>query len=359
MQAEKVFHNLEETNLVEKLRNQSNLLFIGEKETLSYLENVLNSNHSYGFWLPNNPGKFINREQLLGCKAVVVASVKNENVMLKKVEEYLNSLEIDIPVLRLFADVFVNLMSGQKLLSSSDCQIIFPKLSYAVITTPRSGSTFLCEALKSTNIAGYPVEHLRQPSAILAVHCHFDYLRYLKIMMTHKVTENGVFGTKFISHFLEVLETKTSLNFEKIVNTYISKFVYLVRRDKVAQAVSVVMAKKTNVWHIFNQETEQEYQARLNDLDVEENDLEEVRKYYENILEQEAYLENLFQVYNISPLIVEYEQLLADPDGEIQKILRYLGVFAGEQQINIQSYARKLRSGLSDKIIHKYLEKYG
>ena len=34
-----------------------------------------------------------------------------------------------------------------------------PEISYLICATPRSGSTFLCEALDNTGIAGHPAEH--------------------------------------------------------------------------------------------------------------------------------------------------------------------------------------------------------
>lgn len=358
MQAEEIFQNLKETNLLEKLKSKRNLLFVGDEETIRYLASELGSRHVYWTWPLSGPAHSIDIDALGGGVTIVVASVKNERAIYQDLNRYLDSLGIRLCTLKLFDDAFVNLMSGRKLLGSSDCEVVPPHLSYAVVATPRSGSTFLCEILRSTGIAGYPVEHLRQPSVVLAIHCKFDYLRYLRIIRTYRMTENGVFGTKFISHFLRALERGTDSDFGSIFHAYISKVIHLVRRDRIAQAVSVVMARKTSVWHVFDKKMQNEYRERLQELEFTDEDLGEVNRYHQHIIDQEAYLERLFQTYRLSPLVVEYEKLLDSPEMNIRMILEYLGVSYNQRQIIVQSNARKLRSTLSDRIIERYKEKY-
>lgn len=358
MQAKEVFQNLAETNLLEKLKSKRNLLFIGDEETIRYLAGELGPRHLYGIWPALATEHSIDTDALGAHGTVVVASVKDEHAIYRELNRYLDSLGARLRVLKLFDDAFVNLMSGRKLLGSSDCEVIRPHLSYAVAATPRSGSTFLCEILRSTGIAGHPAEHLRQPGVILAVHCRFDYLRYLRIMMTNKMTDNGVFGTKFISHFLRALERETGSDFGSIFRAHISKIIHLVRRDKIAQAVSVVVARKTSVWHVFDKKTQHEYRERLQELEFTDEDLGEVHKYHQHIIGEEAYLGKLFQTYRLSPLVVEYEELLEDPERILRMMLEYLGVSTRHEQIVVQFNARKLRSDLSDRIMERYKERY-
>jgi LPS sulfotransferase NodH len=363
MEVTEIFQSIQENQFLQKLSFREKILFIGEEETTSYLNNYFDSCHqnqgkSYCNWEEKFEEElFLAPQQLITYQAVIVASTKNEQIIFEIVSNQIASLNLNVPVLRLFTDLFVNFMSGQKLLQTSDYEIRLPKISYAIVTTPRSGSNFLCSILNSTNIAGYPKEHLRQASLDLAKHCHFDYIRLLQILMTYQVTPNGVFGTKFISHFLKDFQ-QTKFEFDRIFKS-ISKYIYLVRRDKIAQAVSIIIAQKTNVWHIDHQNQQFNYQAKLQTINIDENLLNRVHHVYKSLQRGEISLTKLFENYRISPLLIEYEELLENKEEQLQKILDYLEInYSKEQIINSKSSFQKTSSNLSQQIINRYKEKY-
>ncbi|MBE9166007.1 sulfotransferase domain-containing protein [Pleurocapsales cyanobacterium LEGE 06147] len=363
MKVEAIFQDLQETHFLDKLICEEKIMFIGENPTISYLKKFfsvhkqLDENYYYN-WQPIKQQELIfNPEKLINYRAIVVASVNNEHAIFDEINDWVDASKIDISVLKLFTNIFINFMSGQKLLQVTECRPSSPRLSYAIITTPRSGSTFLCSILQSIRIAGYPTEHLRQASAILANNCQFDYIKLLHALMAYKTTPNGVFGTKFISHFLEVFQ-KAEFDFGEIFQS-ISKYIYLVRQDKVAQAVSIVLAQKTNVWHISTQEKQQNYETQLEQIEIEEFLLKEVHKQYRFIQQQEEYLIKLFETYHISPLIVEYEQLVEHTEEQTNLILDYLQIPPLETKTtNLKSHLRKMRSDLSEQIIKEYKDKF-
>jgi LPS sulfotransferase NodH len=363
MEANQIFQNLQETQFLQKLSYHHKIIFIGEANTISYLQDFFNSKNGqqtnyYCNWDNTSQSELlIDPQQLIDCQAVVIASINNEHTIFETLKNQFINLNPKIPVLKLFTDLFVNLMAGQKLLQSSDYQIQLPQNSYAIITTPRSGSNFLCSILNSTNIAGYPKEHLRQPSVVIAKNCHFDYIRLLKILMTYQVTPNSVFGTKFISHFLKDFQ-QTQFDFDQIFQL-IPKYIYLVRRDKIAQAVSVVVAQITNVWHIDNSNRHLDYQTKLQTIDIDEHLLQKVHRNYRSLEQGEVYLNQLFKRYQISPLRIEYEQLLENKTEQVQKIFDYLNIEYSQQHLaDLQSTFKKTSSSLSEQIISKYQEKY-
>ncbi|MGL5877673.1 MAG: Stf0 family sulfotransferase [Xenococcaceae cyanobacterium] len=364
MEIATIFNNLAEINFLEKLAQEKNLIFIGETDTINYLQtclakiNPLNSNY---YFLANTKLKqdlTNNRDRLDDRDAIIIASATNENVLNRELQKLLTELKINLPLLRLFADVFVNLMLNRHLLDISKYQINSPKISYAILTTPRSGSTFLCATLQSTQIAGFPTEHLRQPSAVLSQYCGFDYLRYLQAIKNFKVTSNEVFGTKIISHFLQVFEKDRS-NFETVCQKEFSKFIYLIRRDKIAQAVSIFLAQKTDVWHICSEQQCKNYAERLKQINFKDSHLEEIHQNYLFLRKQEAYLEKLIETYKIFPLVMEYEKLVENTEEEINKALKYLGIIDDRDRVkNISSHVKKLPSNLSVKLVRAYQEKY-
>jgi LPS sulfotransferase NodH len=365
MSVEKVFNRLSETKLLDKLTQKTKLGFVGDAETTQYLKSFFDpkgkSGYRYFPWqtefTDNNLDNQLESQQISKCNAVIVASVENESKLFEQVKLYTEKKAIQLPILQLFSDVFVNLMSGRDLLTTPTLETQPPKIAYTIVSTPRSGSTFLCNALQSTQLAGFPDEHLREPSLMLAKDCHFDYVKYLQVLMSYRVTENGVFGTKLISHFLQEHQ-EINPNFNPA--TIFDKFIYLIRRDKIAQAVSRFVAEQTNIWDIKknDKDRQEQYQKKLQQIKIEEPQLGRVHQFFLSLIEEERYLEKMFKQNQISPLVIEYEDVEKDIEGYINKILNYLGITQEGQNIEINLPDRKLRSGLSEEIIQKYKEKY-
>ena len=353
---ETIFKNVEETHFIEKLSQQDNLKFIGDIETIEYLRKYINSvrpknTYEYHIWSTVSPPPQLN---IHPGNSIIVASVKNEDVMSKQVSQFFAQEGKPVTVLRLFTDVFVSLMAGKVLLEPSEEQIKQPKLSYAIITTPRSGSTFLCSALQSTGLAGYPTEHLRQACAVLGLYCQFDIIQYLHILMQYKVTKNDVFGTKIISHFLETFQKKVGVDLDSLSHSF-SKYIYLIRKDKVAQAVSIFLAHKTDVWHVSSSQQKGEYESMLEKIEISESDLNAVHQWYSFLEKQELYLERFFHENNLSPLVIEYEKVVEQPEFYLNHILQYIGVLEdGHTVTYVPPDFKKLRSGISEKIIQQY-----
>lgn len=360
MEVTTIFNSLAETNFLEQLGKEKNLIFIGDPKIVSYLRNNWSSaensreNH-YFCWDFNLESSLIdNIKSLSDRRAIIIVSSNNENEIYTNFQNLVTKLNIHLPVLRLFADVFVNLSLGRSLIDSSQAIVKQPQLSYTILTTPRSGSTFLCAALQSTRIAGLPTEHLRQPAAVLAAYCNFDYLRYLQLMMSYKVTENNIFGTKIISHFLQTLQ-ESKFDFDDLFDKHFSRFIYLVRKDKIAQAVSIFLAQTTNTWHISSDADINTYSDRLQQISIETHHLEKIHQNYLFLVKQEEYLEQIWEKYKISPFIVEYEHLVKNTESEIGKILMYLGILSDREQLpHVSSHIKKLPSHLSEKLVKAY-----
>ena len=368
MNVEQIFANLQETEtrLIKMLSQKDNLIFLGDDLTLSYLRNKIDlqepNSDDYYYYCWSSPqdkiklSGFLDGLNDLYQYKIVVASVKNENIIYDQVQESIRGK--NIKVIKLFSDILVNILSHQEeICNTSEIKIVAPNLSYAIISGPRSGSTFLCNLLESTGLAGFPAEHLRHHVEILARNCCFDYLRYMQIVMTRKSSKNRVFGTKIISHFLPGYRRK-DLNIDTFLNQHFSKYIFLIREDKVAQAVSIFIAQKTGIYHVFNESQKQEYNQQLEKIDLEEIDLKEINKRYKFVCQQDKYLEKFCQDNQIDPLIVKYEELVNNPQQYISDILTYLGINNHKIDLNIQTNIKKTKSQLSNKLIQKFKIKY-
>ena len=361
MKLEQLFAVIEETQILKKLSFQRQLFFIGNPDALNYLKVFFDAKtlaKNYYFQLENNQLKDLSNEleALRNCNAIIVVSLDDEAQLFKNVSEQIINLKVNLPVLKLFDDLFVNNLCNKNLLQRADDQFKKPKTSYAILTPPRSGSTFLCDLLLSTEIAGYPSEHLRDAALTLSRNCNFDYIRLLHNLMQCQTTDNGVFGTKFISHFL--LDFKqTKFDFDQIFNS-IDKYIFLVRRDKIAQAVSIVLAQRTEVWHIRDNLKDLTYQSKLKTVDIDEALLEDVEQKYEFIKRQEARMHQLLENYQIKSLQVEYEDIVENAELQVERILKYLDITKPEQySMNIHSQIKKMPSNISEEIISQFKQK--
>jgi LPS sulfotransferase NodH len=179
------------------------------------------------------------------------------------------------------------------------------KSKYAIVCGSRSGSTYLCDLLKSTNRAGNPKEYFN-------TEINFDYLSngkgFVDSIINGTKTENDVFGVKIVGkHQLSRYEKST---------LEITHCIHLVRNDSIDQAISRYKAWKTNIWHFNNGITtipdiNYSYEGIKWCLDeiIEEN------KFYKTLLEGTNYIE------------ISYEDdLLENPSQTIVCILEHLGI---------------------------------
>jgi trehalose 2-sulfotransferase len=357
----KTFQAVEETQFLKKLSSQDRLFFIGESEILDYIQSFFNNeqqsahNHYYDLTkckLDNISAEMLNSEQY---QAIIIVSFQNEIALFQEVKQKIHELKLDIPILRLFADVFINLLCHKELLQATLDQLQKPPISYAILTTPRSGSTYLCDLLDSTRIAGYPTEHLRLATQELARYCNFDYLRLLNNLMQYRITSNGVFGTKFISHFLFELQL-TKPDFKQIFD-FLDKFILLIRKDKVAQAVSLVLAQQTEVWHIYNSNNSKSinYQSKLKNIIINDALLKNVEQKQAFINKQEEKLKQILATYQIEPLEIFYEDIVENPEFQINQILDFLKITKPQHHtLQVNTGVKKMPSNISQEIVRQF-----
>jgi trehalose 2-sulfotransferase len=386
MQAAEIFDHLSEVPLLRKLIDFERLFFVGDRETIEYLQNFFEQRkkgdrHDYYCWQEGIQTFNVDRETLLDYQAIIVASIDNEHIIYWWLTQELAKIQSELLVLKLFSDLFVNSLSESQLLKRSHERLTSPKIAYAIVSTARSGSTALCKALSDTKIAGFPQEHIRQPTQILTQNANFNWVDCLKVLMSNLTTENGVFGTKFISHYFKQHYENFPDDFDELITRF--KFIYLIRRDKLSQAASASIAQKTQTWHIDTASKYKDYQASLERLKVEASDLEDLHKRYQLLLQQEAFWKDFFERHQISPLTIEYEQFAKTPEQQVNQILQYLEIidrdrikilnryqyklyrltknlrlFGDDQKIIIKLKSKKLPSSFSQKLIQSYKEKY-
>lgn len=137
--------------------------------------------------------------------------------------------------------------------------------SYVLCTTPRTGSTLLCSLLKATCVVGYPESYFRSQDVearvdewkIRRADGSFSFSDFLTCVLRRGCTENGVFAVRVMwGTMKEITEHLRSTGMTGVEREVLSgafgptRFVYLERKEAVAQAISRLLAEQTKIWHI-------------------------------------------------------------------------------------------------------------
>ena len=237
--------------------------------------------------------------------------------------------------------------------------------SYLICTTPRTGSTLLCGLLESAEVAGRPESYFRQPDEqswaarwgiVRSPNGVFEYAEYVREALASGRTENGVFAARIMWGTLDYLVDRLGAVYPAITGGDIdllnrafghTRFVYLLRDDILAQAVSWHRAEQTNVWFKTDEsESEQPEQEPRFDFD-------QIYTLVQVIDEHNAAWQWWFASVGIQPHLVRYEDLDADPVGVTCGILDFLQLELPPGR-KIQTRHRRLADDLNAQWIDRY-----
>jgi LPS sulfotransferase NodH len=131
------------------------------------------------------------------------------------------------------------------------------RLKYLICSIPRSGSWLLCDGLASTGQAGRPAEYLTRPytqayRARVGIP-RVDRVDYWRFLIRHRTSPNGVFGMKL--HYEHVAARFPEKEAQREFLARFDRFIFLWRRDKLAQAVSAWKARRTEIFRVAADES--------------------------------------------------------------------------------------------------------
>lgn len=236
-----------------------------------------------------------------------------------------------------------------------------PLRTYIICATPRSGSTLLCEALRSTGVAGNPEEHfeaLRHSGLPRQPHEYFpgvedrsifdllgrgrggdedrdplwsseDYRPYFESALERGTTPNGVFGTKlmagYLGDFVSLLRTIPEYRGLDLADLFPAafpgvRFVRIVRANKLRQAISLWKALQTDAWRQERAAAEARANGRPRatggrvfapGAEPEPSfHLEAIEHLIRQMAADDARWDALFEVLGVKPLTIVYERFV-------------------------------------------------
>lgn len=185
--------------------------------------------------------------------------------------------------------------------------------SYLIATTPRCGSHYLGHLLFATGVLGSPLEYfskgrLRDWQERLGAS---DRQQLFQRLFRRRTSPNGWFGVK--AHWPQ---------FQQIVDDpplydlfHFQRFIHIERSDRLAQAISWVIAQQSSAWISFHEASEEptyDFAAIQNALAV--------------IDAQTAQWKQFFTTHSIEPLPLLYEDLITAPDAELDRVFTHCNV---------------------------------
>ena len=200
-----------------------------------------------------------------------------------------------------------------------------PRLTYLLASVPRAGSTLFSHILWRTGCLGAPLEYLNFDPAgpYFFAAGSADAQRDLwRSVLRRRTSPNGVFALKAFPTQLQALHGRNPALLADVLATVLPRggprhIVYLRRRDRVAQAVSLARAAMTGVWR-------KEQEGR--EAAPSEYSLEALEAAERGVAFQEDLWEKMLRDLAVEPLRMWHEDVLADPAGAAERVAAYLGV---------------------------------
>ena len=186
---------------------------------------------------------------------------------------------------------------------------------YVVCATPRSGSTYFCELLASTEQLGKPAEYLNTVGRRRYTDPNYpkNPRAQMEIIRSMGATPNGIYGVKMMPLHFRRARNRGDL-FHALPNL---KFLRIRRRDLLGQAISMSRAQQTGQF-IASQ--------RLRKTPV--YDLLRIRTCLGDVLAMEASWDAVMPELGLQPLTFFYEDVVRDPQAAVDQVAALMGLAA-------------------------------
>jgi LPS sulfotransferase NodH len=243
-------------------------------------------------------------------------------------------------------DPYLQLVTTRPPARSSEQGVrVGPKSSFFICHTLRCGSTLLCDALSSTGVAGYPEEYfperhhpgravyvttaaaLKDPEMWQSDWTNTPVEQCLDRALESGTTPNGVFASKVkwfnipcLRDMLRSLPEGGGLSFAEHLDTLFPnlRYVWVTRRDKVRQAVSLVRARQSTQWKAMSAQPQPSVGADYN--------FHVIDAALRRIVREECAWGEYFTHAGVTPFTVVYEDLVGNYESTVRRLLDHLEI---------------------------------
>lgn len=184
--------------------------------------------------------------------------------------------------------------------------------------TNRCGSNWLAEALHATGLMGLADEFFNEKriKRVSENQGFKSFDAFIHHLPTVKHQQRPCFATKISWDQLCFL-TKYRAIPEIITDPH---YIYVLRKDIAAQALSFLLAAKTGQWKSYYNSG---VDGKADPFDVSDQD---ILKMINRLIRNHEYFLRYFACFGVQPHVVFYEDLMQDLHGEVDKLLVGLGL---------------------------------
>ena len=249
------------------------------------------------------------------------------------------------------------------------------KASYIVCATPRSGSSFLCEALTRSKIAGRPDEYFlhwyradykpQELDVYGKAACALPLADYVAKLIAER-TQNGVFGVKIMQEYFEFVVTKLrsltgskSQSTHEVLESFFPNlhYIYVERRDKLLQAVSLAKAIQSNEWESYwHTPFIRFYKTFTGSGPRLSYDFPLISSCYDMVCSHSRLWEDYFRQSGIEPFRIDYESLVDSYDETLRQIMDQLKIPCARNWVFDKPSIKKQRNTLNDEWAARFLK---
>ena len=221
--------------------------------------------------------------------------------------------------------------------------------SYVICTLPRSGSNLLMFTLRAQGL-GHPHEYFNQNR--VDVFRYVDHhiqtfpfaewtpgflderetlVEYSKVLIQNRCSQNGVFGAKLFAKDLNCSADNWMALKQALPQD--TKYIYLQRKDLIAQSISMYFAAVTNVWFQKKESSEET---------VVPYSFEKILPFFEDLKKGYLFWEQIFAEPSPNSMVITYAELAQD----YEQTIRSVNVFLGHDDIDVppQSIRKQVNS---------------
>eukprot|EP00439_Symbiodinium_sp_Y106_P089327 s1_g1863.t1 len=197
----------------------------------------------------------------------------------------------------------------------------------------------LCDLMTATGVLGKPGSYYRPESIsdwsrqleVDTAVSDVDFERaYLKAIRSQGTDASGIFSLRVMWDTMDGLIDRLSPIFPDcqsdavLFETAFGRplYIHLVREDKVAQAVSLVRAEQSGLWHLASDGS---VRQGVKDPNSNHYDAAAIEKEVSALTRDDAAWRHWFTAEKVEPVPVTYEGLAKDPKSVIATILQTVG----------------------------------
>jgi len=232
-----------------------------------------------------------------------------------------------------------------------------------ILTTQRTGSTYLSELISNTHLLGYPQEYLLNILDNIKIYQQIPINTLYSFLTNRMCSPNGIASIKIMVDHLLRIKKEFKYIYNHICNINIPiEIIHLFRNSKIEQSISLVYAQESNIWH-----STQIIPPKIKHFSFHDEELpikkiptyskDQIKKNISILTKQDQLIQNLLYKLPANSLKISYERLCSNQTGTIKQISLFTGINIDECNIHIvhlkkySSFAKiiwKLRYKLND-----------